>query len=117
MAWTGLAGCPLDAVFSIASGDGRWVAVGAVGPDFGGRGDAPDGTTVVTSVDTVSWDVQTTPLDGDSPSVAVGYGIAFVSDAPPPSSVSYSRVYGIELTLTDDGVEQVSRLVTSQDGF
>ncbi len=35
----------------------------------------------------------------------------------PPLEIVYSRVYGIELTLTDDGVEQVSRLVTSLDGF
>ncbi len=37
--------------------------------------------------------------------------------APPPPEINYQRVYGIELTLTDDGVEQVSRLVTSPDGF
>ncbi len=36
---------------------------------------------------------------------------------PQPLDIVYSRVYGIELTLTDDGVEQVSRLVTSLDGF
>ncbi len=29
----------------------------------------------------------------------------------------YSRVYGIPITLTDDGVEQVQSLVTSPDGF
>jgi len=29
----------------------------------------------------------------------------------------YSRVYGIPITLSDDGVEQVTNLVTSPDGF
>jgi hypothetical protein len=35
----------------------------------------------------------------------------------PPPEVVYSRVYGIQITLSDDGVEQVSQLVTSLDGF
>ncbi len=35
----------------------------------------------------------------------------------PPPDVVYSRVYGIQITLSDDGVEQVAQLVTSQDGF
>ncbi len=35
----------------------------------------------------------------------------------PPPTVTYSRVYGIQITLSDDGVEQVAQLVTSQDGF
>lgn len=32
-------------------------------------------------------------------------------------TTAYSRIYGIPITLSDDGVEQVSRLVTSPDGF
>ncbi len=41
----------------------------------------------------------------------------FTPFVPPTPAVTYTRVYGIELLLSDDGVEQVSRLVTSPDGF
>jgi hypothetical protein len=42
---------------------------------------------------------------------------AIYTDAPPPPNPTYSRVYGIQITLSDDGVEQVSQLITSLDGF
>ncbi len=51
------------------------------------------------------------------------FGDVSVVDGPcgytpiPPPTVTYSRVYGIQITLSDDGVEQVAQLVTSQDGF
>jgi len=31
--------------------------------------------------------------------------------------VVYTRIYGIQIALSDDGVEQVTQLVTSPDGF
>lgn len=35
----------------------------------------------------------------------------------PPPVLIYTRIYGIQISLSDDGVEQVTSLVTSQDGF
>lgn len=58
--------------------------------------------------------------------LAVGYNAAqtLVADAGaggytpiPPPPIAYARVYGIQITLSDDGVEQVSALVLSPDGF
>jgi hypothetical protein len=39
------------------------------------------------------------------------------SPIPPAPDVVYSRVYGIQIALSDDGVEQVTSLVTSLDGI
>jgi len=44
-------------------------------------------------------------------------GDVSVVPAPAPPEVVYTRIYGIQIALSDDGVEQVTALITSQDGF
>jgi hypothetical protein len=55
-----------------------------------------------------------TTTSGDVSIVSSPFG--GYTPVPPPETV-YSRVYGIQITLSDDGVEQVAQLVTSLDGF
>jgi len=42
--------------------------------------------------------------------------VTLVSPSP-PSSITYQRIYGIPITIDDNGVETVSQLLTSPDGF
>ncbi len=74
------------------------------------------GSSAVTETVTVS--VSGGETEHGSVSLTETVTVTVRGSAPaPPLEIVYSRVYGIELTLTDDGVEQVSRLVTSLDGF
>lgn len=54
--------------------------------------------------------------DNDDLTVTAAKGAPGYTPIPPPETV-YSRVYGIQIALSDDGVEQVTTLGTSLDGF
>lgn len=57
-------------------------------------------------------------LFGQTPAgVIVAFGLPTGYTPVPPPAVGYTRVYGIQIALSDDGVEQVSALVLSPDGF
>ncbi len=106
------------------SGDVQWVALG----QFLGGGETPPsvdyyktfmiGSTRGSS-DLFSDDFSSGTFDawtltvGDVSIVPDPFGYVPI----PPPVVVYSRVYGIQITLSDDGVEQVAQLVTSLDGF